>query len=726
MTKEPDFTWVEFYSEFATKLLAYKDNRTELIAKIRRVYDKAGIKMPALERGDVVDIDPFTIFALFNRGITDTNRIAILKGTASEFGVFADVPNSFDGVPIVNNVDTCFYLFLEDGRGEEDIENLWSLFEVALRLAKNDTDENRKSFTVIYDIIVNKGRVKWKITIGLYWVRANFFMSLGWYHRYYLRSSEYVPEDFAVRMKHLLTAVTAENYLKIRDECKTLFASGLYVCKNFVEFAYCAVALRSKLVEAQKAKSKQANAIVDNDVETVRYWLYSPGSNGSKWEEYYDAGLMAIGWGDLGDLNLLASKADMQVKMQEVFGQDSNYTNSVHATWQFANEIKPGDIIFAKRGSKPGNTFILGRGVVTSEYMYDESVSDKFRHIRQVTWTDKGEWAYPLQGHSVVKTLTDITSYTEYVEKLKNLFIDDDTENDQNGAFKEHREIKPYTPEDFLSDVYMNEDEYHTIVGVLKNKKNIILQGAPGVGKTYAAKRLAYSVIGKKHIEQVTMVQFHQSYSYEDFIMGFRPSEQGFELRKGPFYEFCKKAEIDNENDYFFIIDEINRGNLSKIFGELFMLIESDKRGSQLRLLYSEENFSVPKNVHIIGMMNTADRSLALLDYALRRRFAFIEMKPSFDSDGFKQYRAELNDDTFDQLIGCVTQLNQAIRADESLGEGFCIGHSYFCNLTPDDLDDGALSRIVAYELIPLIKEYWFDEPAKVQSWIQNLQGVIK
>ena len=173
----------------------------------------------------------------------------------------------------------------------------------------------------------------------------------------------------------------------------------------------------------------------------------------------------------------------------------------------------------------------------------------------------------------------------------------------------------------------MNEQDYKTLVNVLKMKKNIILQGAPGVGKTFTAKRLAYSIIGAKNPDRVQMLQFHQSYSYEDFIEGYRPTENGFTIKKGSFYKFCKLAEDDDENDYFFIIDEINRGNLSKIFGELFMLIEKDKRGIELQLLYSDENFSVPANVYIIGMMNTADRSLAMLDYALRRRFSFFTMK---------------------------------------------------------------------------------------------------
>ena len=319
-----------------------------------------------------------------------------------------------------------------------------------------------------------------------------------------------------------------------------------------------------------------------------------------------------------------------------------------------------------------------------------------------------------------MKTLTDITSYTDDVEKLNALFksdIDDDVE-EQEIAYP------LYDAEKFLEEVYMDEKSYHTLVALIKNKMNVILQGAPGVGKTFAAKRLAYSIMGVKNKERVKMVQFHQSYSYEDFIMGFRPTGTGFDLKKGVFYNFCKTAEIDSENDYFFIIDEINRGNLSKVFGELLMLIENDKRGVELQLLYSDEMFSIPENVYIIGMMNTADRSLAMLDYALRRRFAFYEMKPGFETDGFRKHRMSLKSTKFDNLINCVEDLNEVIAADESLGEGFCIGHSYFCNL--EEATGQVLSEIIEFELIPLLREYWFDEPNKVKDWSNNLRSAIK
>ena len=197
--------------------------------------------------------------------------------------------------------------------------------------------------------------------------------------------------------------------------------------------------------------------------------------------------------------------------------------------------------------------------------------------------------------------------------------------------------IETYDRDKFLDEVFMSRNDYDQLESLLLRKKNLILQGAPGVGKTFAAKRLAYSIMGNKDDSRVMQVQFHQNYSYEDFVMGYKPNEEGgFELKNGMFYRFCKRAAADREHKYFFIIDEINRGNLSKIFGELFMLIEADKRGIELQLLYSDERFSIPGNVYIIGMMNTADRSLAMLDYALRRRFAFYEMKPGFGSDGFR------------------------------------------------------------------------------------------
>ena len=468
-----------------------------------------------------------------------------------------------------------------------------------------------------------------------------------------------------------------------------------------------------------KEATMQASALGDDGVQTVRYWLYAPGHGASEWDDFYARGIMGLAWGELGDLRAYASRLDLERQLLQTSSGPGRPTNDVLALWQFANEMKPGDVIFAKRGIKE----IIGRGVVTGDYLYDAD-AEHYRNVRGVRWTHKGNWSLD-KPWSVRKTLTEITDYTDRLAQLKALVEEED------GACDGEEMPAPlveYPVEKFLEEVYMDRRGYDAIVGLLKTKMNIILQGAPGVGKTYAAKRLAYSMMGVKDTSRVEMVQFHQSYSYEDFIEGYRPSGSGFELVKGAFYSFCKKAADDQENDYFFIIDEINRGNLSTIFGELFMLIESDKRGpeNKLQLLYSHELFCVPANVHIIGMMNTADRSLAMLDYALRRRFAFVELRPAFDSEGFRAYRAGLVNSRFEALVREVVALNKEIAEDESLGDGFCIGHSYFCNMAADSCTDAALASIVDYELIPMLKEYWFDEPAKVREWTDRLRRSLR
>ena len=297
---------------------------------------------------------------------------------------------------------------------------------------------------------------------------------------------------------------------------------------------------------------------------------------------------------------------------------------------------------------------------------------------------------------------------------------------ENNTTASKNTSTEPYTKADFLQEVYMTEERYDTLVALLRNKKNLILQGAPGVGKTFAAKRLAYSMMGEIDESRIEFVQFHQNYSYEDFIMGYKPQEDGFKLTNGIFYQFCVNAANHPDKDYFFIIDEINRGNMSKIFGELLMLIEKDYRGSKgkVTLAYSKTSFSVPENLYIIGMMNTADRSLAMIDYALRRRFSFFEMEPGFNSDGFKAYQKALQNETFNSLIDQVIELNREIQKDPSLGEGFRIGHSYFCG--QEVCTEEWMKSVVYYDIIPMLQEYWFDDKTKITRWTNNLSGVFQ
>ncbi|OKY95258.1 MAG: hypothetical protein BHV67_13365 [Bacteroidales bacterium 43_36] len=280
-----------------------------------------------------------------------------------------------------------------------------------------------------------------------------------------------------------------------------------------------------------------------------------------------------------------------------------------------------------------------------------------------------------------------------------------------------------YDDKKFLSEVFMSEYDLSSLKKLLRHKKNIILQGAPGVGKTFSAKRLAYVMMGVTDDSRVKMVQFHQNYSYEDFIMGYKPTASGFELREGVFYEFCRKAANDPDRDYYFIIDEINRGNLSKIFGELLMLIENGYRGTTVQLAYRKEEFAVPENLYLIGMMNTADRSLAMIDYALRRRFSFFTMHPGLDTAGFKAEISRYDDKRVEKVVEVIRQLNSAIANDDSLGDGFRIGHSYFCN---HDTSTDWIENVVRYDICPMLEEYWFDNNDKRQAAVNRLLDALK
>lgn len=579
----------------------------------------------------------------------------------------------------------------------------------------------------------------------------------------------------------------------------------------------------------------------------VKYWIYSPGEAAKKWNDCTANGTMYLGWDELGDLSEYETRDEMIKSMQTTYKIDKSCKNASLATWEFVNEMNPGDVVFAKKG----RSCILGRGVVESEYFFDDTLGE-YKNVRNVKWEKIGEWT--LDELTPLKTLTDITKYTDYVNRLNALvedksvpdekcnywylctnpkmfsimdwpvgdtqeftlknangnkrqrpqnFLDAkagdkvicyasspikqvtslaivckeqdgetiefektetlpypvdlktiqntpelqsveglpnfqgtlfkltkdeydkilDLVRESNAPINQKTNLEQYTEEDFLNEVYLPKGEFDRLKNLLGNKKNIILQGAPGVGKTFSARRLAYAMMGEKDDSRISLIQFHQNYSYEDFILGYKPSGDTFELQRGIFYKFCINAANDPNKDYFFIIDEINRGNLSKIFGELMMLIEKDYRGQKLTLAYNDETFFVPKNVFIIGMMNTADRSLAMIDYALRRRFSFFEMKPGFETEGFKKYQSKINNPHFDNLIEMIKKLNESIKNDDSLGEGFEIGHSYFCG--QETVTDSWLHQVIDYDIIPMLSEYWFDNKKEVESWKNKLNSIF-
>lgn len=287
-----------------------------------------------------------------------------------------------------------------------------------------------------------------------------------------------------------------------------------------------------------------------------------------------------------------------------------------------------------------------------------------------------------------------------------------------------------YTPDDAHQDLFIPRSDFDRLLTSIKSRKNLILQGPPGTGKTFIARRIAWCLIGRRDNDPIEMVQFHQSYAYEDFVQGYRPTDTGgFELKHGVFHRFCERARPNSDTPHVFIIDEINRGNLSRIFGELLMLIEADKRSKDysVSLTYSEKQFHVPENVFILGMMNTADRSLALVDYALRRRFAFETLEPAYRIEhgrvAFQKYLMDkgTDQDLARRISDRMDKLNGTIRNDKELGRGFQIGHSYFVPGNHDTPSEDWYKHIVDTQIAPLLREYWFDSPEDVQKQVDRL-----
>ena len=456
----------------------------------------------------------------------------------------------------------------------------------------------------------------------------------------------------------------------------------------------------------------------------VRVWAIGPGASGQYWPEFVDEGIIAIGWDHLGDLLEYESKEEIESSLQTQQERATRPTNDALACYQFANEMQVGDVVFAKRG----RSGLYGYGIITSEYRFDET-RDHFMHVREVDWQKVGEWELPRDQWKAVKTLTEHTDDPGWVKLAVDLI--EGKQEEKPEAAEVHETAPVYARRDALDDLFIAPAQFDEMQKALLRTKALILTGAPGVGKTFVSRRLAWSIMRRKDEARVRMVQFHQSYAYEDFVQGWRPTESGgFTLKNGVFYSFCEAARADTANDYVFIIDEINRANLSKVFGELLMLIEADKRqpGYAVRLAYAvegAESFFIPENVYIIGLMNTADRSLALVDYALRRRFSFINLRPAFESDEFQQslIASKVDEDLVAHIVSRMTALNAVIAADTAnLGPGFEIGHSYFVPRKEDDLlDRDWYERVIRYEIEPLLAEYWFDQPEKVAYEVEKL-----
>ena len=372
------FTWISFYKELSDKLLTYRDRRDDLINKLATVYESIGMSLPKLEADELQDIDPFTVFGLFNKGITDANRQKIIAGIAEVFDIGADQPTNFEGIPVLNNLNATFYAFANDERrGEHDIDNLWHVFEAELALAADDNEETRKAFVEAFDTTVIQFTLGWKLTMGLYWARPYNFISLDSRNRWFMADVAKAGTAIAdIMPKEKDSPVhDGDRYLAICDTIKSELGSEECSYADFPSLTAAAfveserVNRERKVAEKAAAEKAEENSLGDEGVKTTHYWTYSPGDGAARWDDFYARGVMGVGWSKLGDVEKYASKEDIRKNLRTLYSSKYSQKNSALALWQFSREIKPGDVVFAKRG----RSVIIGRGIVEGDYQFDEN-----------------------------------------------------------------------------------------------------------------------------------------------------------------------------------------------------------------------------------------------------------------------------------------------------------------------------------------------------------------
>ncbi|GEM_PF-1726285 len=430
------------------------------------------------------------------------------------------------------------------------------------------------------------------------------------------------------------------------------------------------------------------------------------------WTWFQQGSVIAMG-GGIGDLSDYPDRDAMHAALKPLAHTSDNPSRDALACWQFRDEVRPGDRVIARHG----RSLVLGVGQIDGRYRHEPE--SPYENVRDVTWRWTGRLELPGKPLAI-QTLVDVTGRTDLLAG-----IEAELAATEGGAAPP---VASYTLEQALKDLFLDRSEVEAHLARLRRRHNLVLQGPPGTGKTFVAARLARLMTGEASDTRVCRVQFHQSYTYEHFVQGFQATPAGgFRLVDGPFKRLCDTAREDAERDYVVLIDEINRGNLGRIFGELLLLIEGDKRSPDwaVELAYSQERFWVPPNVYLVGTMNTADRSLALVDYALRRRFAFTWIAPAWSRTQLRAHlEAQVGVPAFvARMVTAMAQLNQLIGGDDDLGVGFKIGHSWFCQGPRDGLSPSAWwADIVETELEPLLAEYWFDRPDTLDAALALLR----
>ena len=697
---EATFIWNEIYEEFATKLLEYKNDRKNLISKLQNVYEEIDMKLSKMEsNGEILDIDPFTIFGLFNKGITDDNRKRILGEIAKQFNLKNKVPFSFEGIPLVNNLRSTFFNFAEE-RGENDINNLWEVFESAIRYADNPTQGNKLKIESTYNNVIKQKGIQWNITMGLYWIRPNTYINLDSKNREFIIKQKILPEQFIKEVNQFKNVPNGEQYIQLCDLLLEKIKDGQYGYRYFKELSFIAYE-RNMSVDTVTQHNTQNTDIAKNTI------LYGPPGTGKT----YNTVMYAVA--------IIENK-----KLEEI--KKENYTEVIDRYNKYKED---GLIEFTTFHQSYGyEEFIEGIKPVIHSDEEDETdiqyevvpgLFKKFCDIagKPILRKEKCDiginesptiWKISLEGSGENSTRTECMKnehirigYDEYGREITNLF---------KGVAGRH--ILNYFINDMsIGDIVMSCYDCNTIdaIGVVTGeyewhdeypeykrlrKVNWIVKGIKeNIIKINNGSRLSNPTVYKLRMDLSDVMEIIEKYS-----------KNTIEVE-------------EKKKNHVFIIDEINRGNISKIFGELITLIEPTKRigqteGQKVRLPYSQKLFGVPNNVYLIGTMNTADRSIATIDTALRRRFNFKEMLPDEEVlDGIYVEDVSIKD-IFIKMNKRITVL---------FDREHTLGHAYFLPLK-DAPTIETLANIFENSIIPLLQEYFYEDYEKIRMVLGDNQ----
>jgi 5-methylcytosine-specific restriction enzyme B len=679
------FGWTRFYEAAADKLLAFKNKREELVAGIHAIAAKTDGLSNLNDQfrdgttGPLKDICPFTVIGIFNRGITDANRKTIAAELAKLLGVAEAVPDSFEGIPTLNNQKSWFFGY-DNKRQPDDIDVLWEIFSQAITFAESDNADARSSFVTAYDNATQRYGVGWNLTMGLYWIRPWNFPTLdGQSHRYISKKL-----NIQIGMNGPKGRCNSNDYLAVLDTLEARFQEDAYPVHSFPELSLAAWLYKDSATSAHPyATDPDAQDFEPDDGEI------SP--------DEIDADLKG----------LLPKFDDLMIPfLRHLRDQQAHIASEVYQKLKSEMGLEKYDVITLESTGQP---LFDNRAAWAKSYLKRAEMVD-FPRRGFVQISEKGLALLNLPQAKLDKyrRFTDFFSVAPSIsDKLP--------------------PIVPYSMDDIIAEgCFIAREKLERILERLRAKKNLILQGPPGTGKTWLAKRLAFALIGQRDDSKVRAVQFHPNLSYEDFVRGWRPAGDGkLTLVDGPFVEMIEAASKEPTARHVVVIEEINRGNPAQIFGEMLTLLEADKRtpNEALELSYRKSDYErkfIPDNLYVIGTMNIADRSLALVDLALRRRFAFINLEPTLGKPwhDWVQSQCGIDSEILVEIEKRLIFLNTEISADANLGPQFRVGHSYVTPSIRNPISDARewFRQVVDTEIGPLLDEYWFDALEKSQK----------